>query len=165
MLLADVGSNGYKVLLVLHLFAVIVAFAPGFVWPVLNRSRRVEGREDPQDVSGLAGDPMPATAPGAGIASIVDPVVHGGAMVFAGLFGIGLIGMSSKVYEFSQSWISIAFVLWFAMLAVLFAGLVPAQRAIRAGKVAAESRLAMYYGGMHLLLVLQVIVMVFKPGF
>jgi uncharacterized membrane protein len=165
MLLAAIGSNSYKVMLVLHLFAVVVAFAPAFVWPVVNRNRRIEGTKEPQDVSGLQGDPMPATAPaGGGVAGIIDPILHGGAMVLAGLFGIFLVIMSSDFFKFSQSWISIAFVLWFVMLAVFFAGLVPAQRAIREGKVAAESKLAMSYGGMHLVLVLQIIVMVFKPG-
>jgi hypothetical protein len=55
-------------------------------------------------------------------------------------------------------------VLWFLMIGVFFVGLIPAQRAIREGRVAAEQRLAMSYGGMHLLLLLQIIVMVWRPG-
>ena len=118
-----------------------------------------------EDTSKLAGNPIPASAPtGGAVAAIIDPIVHGGALVLAGVLGIGLIGMSSKVYEFSQTWVSIAFVLWFLMIGVFFVGLIPAQRAIREGRVAAEQRLAMSYGGMHLLLLLQIIVMVWRPG-
>lgn len=165
MLVAAIGSFGYNLLLLLHVFTFIVAFAPAFVWPMLNRQRRLEGVSGEQATSEMVGNPFPATAPSGGaIAAIIDPIVHGGALVLAGVFGIGLIGMSSKVIEFSQTWISIAFVLWFLMLGVFFAGLIPAQRAIREGKVAAEQRLAMSYGAMHLLLLLQIIVMVWKPG-
>lgn len=165
MLLAAIGSFGYNLVLLLHILTIIVAFSPAFVWPLLNRQRRLEGQTSEQATSGMSANPIPATAPSVGaIAVIIDPLVHGGALLLAGLFGIGLVGMSSSVFEFSQTWISIAFVLWFLMIGVFFAGLVPAQRAIRAGKVAAEQRLAMFYGGMHLLLLLQIIVMVWKPG-
>ena len=163
MLLAEIGSFGYNLVLLLHILAFIVAFAPAFVWPLLNRQRRLEGSQGDQDASKLSGIPIPASAPtGGAISAIIDPIVHGGALVLAGIFGIGLIGMSSKAFEFSQTWVSIAFVLWFLMIGVFFAGLVPAQRAIREGKVAAEQRLAMSYGGMHLLLLLQIIVMVWS---
>jgi uncharacterized membrane protein len=165
MLLAEIGSFGYNLVLLLHVLTIIVAFAPAFVWPLLNRQRRLEGGVGDQDTSKLAGNPIPASAPtGGAIAAIIDPIVHGGALVLAGVLGIGLIGMSSKVYEFSQTWVSIAFVLWFLMIGVFFVGLIPAQRAIREGRVAAEQRLAMSYGGMHLLLLLQIIVMVWRPG-
>ena len=165
MLLADVGSFGYNLVLLLHILTVIVAFSPAFVWPLLNRQRRLEGSTGEHDTSKVSGNPIPASAPtGGAVSAIIDPIVHGGALVLAGLFGIGLIGLSSSVFEFSQTWISIAFVLWFLMIGVFFAGLIPAQRAIREGKVSAEQRLAMSYGGMHLLLLLQIIVMVWKPG-
>lgn len=165
MLLASFRSFGYNIVLLLHLVTVIIAFAPAFVWPMLNRQRRLEGSTGAQDVSNVASVPMPASAPtGGAISAIIDPIVHGGALVLAGIFGIGLIGMSSSAFAFKQSWVSLAFVLWFLMIGVLFAGLIPAQRAIRAGKVAAEQRLAMSYGGMHLLLLLQIIVMVWRPG-
>lgn len=166
MLLAAIDSFGYNVVLLLHLLTAIVAFAPAFVWPVLNRQRRLEGTTGDQPASQISGDPIPATAPtGGAISAIIDPIIHGGALVVSGLFGSALVGMSSKVYEFGQTWVSIAFLLWILMVVVLFAGLVPAQRAIREGKVAAEQRLAMSYGGLHLLLLLQIIVMVWKPGF
>src|SRR5699024_9806765 len=58
-----------------------------------------------------------------------------------GFLGVILVLMSNDVFEFSQTWISIAFVLWFLMLLVFYLGLVPTQRAIREGDTGAESRL------------------------
>lgn len=151
MIVASIGSPGYKVVLILHLMFMVVAFAPAFVWPVLNRVDKARAADGDSAGDGMA-------------AHIVDPMMHGASLVLTGLFGIFLIAMSGDVFEFSQTWISLAFVLWFLMLGLFFAGLIPAQRAVRDGAVAAESRLAMTYGGMHLLLLLQIIVMVWKPG-
>lgn len=149
-----IGSAPYDIVLILHLIFMVVAFAPAFVWPAMNRLVRTEAGET-------------GAQPGAGskiIGSIVDPMMHGASMVLAGVFGIGLISMSDSVFEFSQVWVSIAFVLWLAMLGVFFGLLVPSQKAVRDGVVAADTRLAMSYGAMHLLLLLQVVVMVWKPG-
>ena len=165
MILAAVGSAGYKIFVLLHIVAIIVAFSPAFVWPVLNRRRRIEGSEAAADVSDMQAMPVPATAPvESAAAGVLSPTMHGGSLLLAGIFGIALIGLSGKAWAFSQTWVSIAFVLWFLMLGVFFAGLVPAQRALREGKAAAEQRLAMFYGGMHLLLLLQIIDMIWKPG-
>ncbi len=149
MLVAAIGSDGYKFFLLLHLAAVVVAFAPAFVWPYMMRLQRTEG---------------PNSAAGGALGRLLDPMMHGGSLVLAGLFGVILILMSDEVFEFSQMWISSAFLLWFLMLGVFFAGLVPAQRQVAGGDADGDMRLAMSYGGMHLLLLLQLIVMVWKPG-
>lgn len=145
MIIGAIGSLPYDVMLVLHLLFVVAAFAPAFVWPVLNRQARTSGQ------SSLVG-------------SLLDPMMHGGSLVLAGLFGILTVVLSDDVFKFSQSWISLAFVLWFLMLGVFFAGLIPAQGAVKDNKPDADKRLAMFYGGMHLLLLVQIIVMVWKPG-
>ena len=36
MLLAAIDDFGYRLFLLLHILSVIVAFAPGFVWPVVT---------------------------------------------------------------------------------------------------------------------------------
>ncbi len=164
-MLASIDSFGYRILLLGHYFAVFMAFAPAFVWPILNRRRRIEGGELVEDVKDLKGSPMSATASAEGaLTGVSSPIFHGTALVLAGLFGILMIVLSSSVFEFSQTWVSIAFVLWFLMLGVFFAGIGPAQRALREGSVAAEQRIAMFYGAMHLLLLLQIIDMIWKPG-
>lgn len=159
MLFALLGASvGYDILLILHLLFVVVAFAPAFVWPVLNRQRRTE-------VAGMAGEERQGRSISAeAVGRLIDPMMHGGSLVLAGLFGVLAVVTSGDVFKFSQSWISIAFVLWFLMLGLFFAGLIPAQRAVRDGSPAGDQRIAMCYGGMHLLLLLMIIVMVWKPG-
>lgn len=157
MIVGRIGSPGYNIVLILHLMFMVVAFAPAFVWPIMNRLQRA------QDAAG--GGDSGRGAAGRVVAHVVDPMMHGASLVLTGFLGVILVLMSNDVFEFSQTWISIAFVLWFLMLLVFYLGLVPTQRAIREGDTGAESRLAMSYGGMHLLLLLQIIVMVWKPGF
>lgn len=161
MLVATIGSFGYNLFLLLHLLFVVVAFAPAFVWPILNRQRRTEtvGASGVNDPSGST-----RSVSAEAVGRIIDPMMHGGSLVLAGLFGIVVVLMSNDVFKFSQTWISIAFVLWFLMLGLFFAGLIPAQRQVRDGNPEGDTRIAMCYGGMHLLLLLQIIVMVWKPG-
>ncbi|HXH57467.1 CopD family protein [Iamia sp.] len=152
-MLADVGSFPYNVVLLLHLFSVFVAFAPAFVWPILRVTMRKQG-----------GAVLPEQ-----VARHIAPnnlVVHGPALVLTGLFGVLMVLLSGEAFAFSQTWISTAFLLWFLMLGVLLLGVVPAER-----KAAAEgetpgpdARVNMFGGMLHLLLVLMLIVMIWKPG-
>lgn len=150
MILAEVGSGVYNVLLLLHLLAVIVTFAPGFVWPMLT--------------SGLRRANTSLDARANQVAADSTLKVQGPAAVLAGIFGIGLIGVSEDVWEFSQAWISIAFVLWFILLGIVFGGLLPTYKKVAAGDTAAEKRAAMFHGMLHLVLVLMLIDMIWKPG-
>lgn len=152
-MLADVGSFPYNLLVLLHILAVIVAFAPAFVWPVIKVRLRKQGT---------------ATMPGE-VGREVAPtnfIVHGPALVASGLFGIVAVLLSGEVYQFSQTWVSAAFVLWFLMLGVLFLGVIPAQRkaADADDTPGADDRVSMFHGMLHLLLVLMLVVMIWKPG-
>lgn len=159
MIIGRIGSPGYNIVLILHLLFMVVAFAPAFVWPVLNRLERT--RRTAGGAGAADGDDVVTTS---AVAHVVDPMMHGASLVLTGFFGVILITLSNDVIEFSDTWISIAFVLWFAMLLVFFLGVVPAQRGVRDHQPAADSRLAMTYGALHLLLLLEIIVMVWKPG-
>jgi uncharacterized membrane protein len=90
--------------------------------------------------------------------------VHGPALLAAGIFGFALIGLSSKQWKFSQTWVSIAMVLWFVMLGVVYGMLAPAERKAGKGNEAAEQRVAMFNGMLHILLLLMLIDMIWKPG-
>lgn len=152
-MLADIGSFPYNVMLLLHLLAVLVAFAPVFVWPVLRVTMRKQGGE------ALPGEVGRQIAP-------TGLLVHGPALVAAGIFGILTLLLSGDVYQFSDTWISIAFVLWFLMLGVLFLGIIPADRkaAEPSETPGADARVNMFNGMLHLLIVLMLIVMVWKPS-
>jgi uncharacterized membrane protein len=148
--LASVGSTPYKIVLLLHILSVLVAFAPAFVWPITNVALRSRNEKLGQGVA----------------AQIVrnSMTVHGPALVLTGVFGILLIVLSDEAWEFSQVWISAAFLLWFALLGVVFGGLVPAERKVALGDDAAEKKVSMFGGISHLLLLLMLIVMIWKPG-
>lgn len=150
MLAATINTFGYKLMLLLHLVSMVVAFAPGFVLPGLQRRLRAESEG--------AGRALAAGA------ARNDLVVHGPALVLAGVFGFGLVGMSEKAFEFSQAWISVAMLLWFIMLGLVFGLLLPAQKRVAAGDDSALKLVSMAGGIIHLLFLLQVIVMIWKPG-
>lgn len=143
-------SFGYKLFLLLHILTVIVAFAPGFVWPIVSVNLKKQQKPVGPAIGALAAG---NTAK-----------VHGPALVLAGFFGFGLIGMSDKVWEFSQSWISVAMLLWFIMMGVLFGMMLPAEKKAAAGDASADKIVSMAGGILHLLLLVMLIVMIWKPG-
>jgi hypothetical protein len=148
--LASIDSFGYKLVLLLHIFSVIVAFAPTMVWPIVRVQARKRGAAVPADLTGQS--------------AVNDAIVHGPAAILAGVFGILLVVLSDEAWEFSQMWISIAFVVWFAMIGVVYGLLVPSGRKAAAGDEGAASKLPMYTGFLHLLLFVMLVVMIWKPG-
>ena len=150
VVLATTDSFGYRLFFLLHILAILVAFAPAFVWPVVNARLRNQG-----------------ATPGAEIGKIIRDSwarIHGPALVLAGLFGILMVVSSDEAWKFSQTWVSMAFLLWFLMLAVVF-GLMPwNERKNAEGDAAADRRSAAFNGVLHLLLLLMVIDMIWKPG-
>ena len=109
MLIAAIDDFGYRFFLLLHILSVIVAFAPGFVWPVVANRLRKDNQPIGSDLSKIQ------------LGNTVR--VHGPALLATGVFGFGMIGLSSKVIKFSQS------------------------------------------GMLHILLLLMLIDMIWKPGF
>lgn len=149
MVIGAVGSFMYNLFLLLHILAVIVAFAPNFVWPFVTVRLKRENRPVGTTINDLSSG---------NTAKITGP-----AMVLAGIFGFGLVGLSDSVWEFSQTWLSIGMLLWFLAIAVLYGLMVPAEKKIAQGDQSAESRLSMAGGMLHLLLLLLLIVMIWKP--
>jgi uncharacterized membrane protein len=149
-ILAAIDSTGYKALLFLHILAVIVAFAPNFVWPFVAVKLRKAGKPTGPVIGEMAGGNTLK--------------VHGPALVLAGVFGFGLVGMSDKAIEFSDAWISAGMLVWFLMLGVLFGLMLPAEKRAAAGDASAEKVTSMAGGLLHLLLAAELYIMVFQPG-
>lgn len=158
-MLAVIGSEDlvYKVLFLLHILSAIVAFAPAFVWPIINVQTRKRGVTVPAEVAGQV--------------PVNNVLIHGPALVLTGVFGLLLVVLSEesavsgeKIFEFSQAWISGAFLVWFALLAVLFGLLVPAERKAAAGDADAAKKGAMFGGFIHILLLVMLVLMIWKPG-
>ena len=150
MTIAAIDSFGYKLFVFLHIASVIVAFAPAFVWPFVSVRLRKSGKPVGATINELAGGNTMK--------------IHGPAFALAGIFGFGLVGMSDKVWEFGQTWVSIAMLLWFVGLGVMFGLMGPAEKKALAGDEGAEAKLTMYGGMLHLLLFLLLIDMIWKPG-
>jgi uncharacterized membrane protein len=149
MVLATTDAVGYKIVLILHIVLVIVAFGGLFAAPMLGRA---EGAARPV-----------ADAMAKYLQRIAVP-----ALAVAGILGFAMIGMSKdgdiEVYKFSQRWVGIAILLWIVELAVLWFGVAATEKKIAAGDDGAVARLPMFTGISHLLLLVLVYLMVFKPG-
>jgi hypothetical protein len=149
-------SFPYRLMVLLHIFSAVVAFAPAWVWPVVNVKLR-KGEGTPASVRALI--------------PLLSSTIYGPALLLNGVFGALAVVLSPdpggvKLTEFSDPWVSIAFVLWFLMLGILFLGLIPAERkeAAEGQTTEAESRVAMFGGMLHLLFLLQLVNMIWQPG-
>jgi hypothetical protein len=138
-------SDTYKLFMLLHIASVVVAFAPVVVGAV-------------------------AVAPTGGRRAAVPElgptgrIVYAGGLILSGLFGILLILASEDVWEFSDTWISLAFLVWIAMNGVAHALIVPSERKLAAGDDSALRRLDL--GGMLMtgLFLVMLYLMIWKPG-
>ena len=146
VVLAALNSTGYKIVLLIHVLAVIVGFAPLWLTPLLVR---LTAAGDKAAADGLEVSILRFSLPGIGL---------------AGFLGFALAGMSDKAYKMSQSWLSIAAVLWVVLLALLFTVARPAIKAFRDGDAAARSRIMIATGISHIILVVTLYLMIFKPG-
>ncbi len=140
------SGTGYRIVLLLHVLTVIVGFAPLWLTPVMIR---LTAAGDKAAADGLEVSILRFSLPGIGL---------------AGILGFGLAGMSEKYYKMSQAWLSIAAVLWVVLLALLFFVARPAIKAFRDGDAAARGRIMMATGISHLILVVMLYLMIFKPG-
>lgn len=144
--LANVDSGGYKVMLLVHILAVVVGFAPAWLTPILLR---LNANGDGAAARALETSILRFSLPGIAV---------------AGLVGFGLAGMSDEIYKVSQTWLSVAAVLWVILLLVLAFVARPALKALQAGDAAARGRLMMATGITHLILVVTLVLMIWKPG-
>lgn len=171
MQLASTGFDPfYDLILFLHILTVVVGFGSAFVWPYLASQARAESPEISLFTSriSLAGANMLTTM----------------FIYAAGATGLILVIIGDS-WEFSQTWISIAFLLYFAAIGVALGlhkpnlkamlalqeelaqgvpgkGNAPPPQAIELGERGKKA--AMFGGILHLLFVLLLLDMVFKPG-
>jgi len=146
LILAATDSTGYKVMLLLHILAVIVAFAPLWLAPVLLR---LTAAGDKAAADGLDVSILRFSLPG---------------LAVAGILGFGLVGMSEKKFTLGMPWVSTAVILWVILIAVLAVVARPAIKAFRDGDASARGRVMMATGIGHLILVVMLLLMIFQPG-
>ena len=145
-----IGDTPYNIILFLHVVTAFVAFAPAIAHPVLSTAMQQGGAAERPAVFGyMAQNTMK---------------IYGSSLIVSGLLGFGVAGMSDKVFKMSQGWLVAAFLIWIAMNGVLHGMIRPAERAVAEGDDTAESKLSMGGGLMTLLFLVQLYVMIFKPG-
>lgn len=166
-----IGSFGYKLFFLLHITCAIIGFGSTFVWAAFGSRTR-----DAEPAVSLAINEMVLK-----LSHLLStPFIYATAF-----FGLALVGMSDKLWTFSQTWVSIGLGLF--IVGALLAGLVqaPTQKKmvtlqhelVNAGPPAAPGRppqvaeleaagkkMAMVGGILHLLLLLILIDMIWKPG-
>lgn len=150
MILAAVGDTSYNILLLLHILSVVGALAPAIAHPVMNGQLKTLEPGPRHTIYGFM--------------ARNSQRVYGTALILAGIFGFGLVGMSNDLYSLTDGWVLASIVLWIGWVGVLHAVLVPAERALAAGDGSVESRLSLANGLVALAAVVLIILMIFKPG-
>jgi hypothetical protein len=130
-------STGYEILGVLHILAVIIAFGPVFLYPSLQRA-----------------------GAGATLAKLHLRLVLP-ALALAWVFGMGLVGASDGMWEMSQTWIWLALIGWVALMLV---GWFLIRPGLSDTTEQGRTKMAAGVGTTHLLLIVMLYLMVFKPG-
>jgi uncharacterized membrane protein len=130
-------SNGYRIVALLHILSAVVAFGPVFLYQALHRAGQS---------ATIAKLHMRMSLP---------------ALVLLWVLGMALTGMSDDNYKVSQTWIVLSIINWVILMVVSWFLIRPA---LTDTGDEARSKLAMGSGITHLLLVVGLYLMVFKPG-
>lgn len=156
-------STAFKICLLLHVLSAVAAFGPAFAFPFASRA----GNE--------AAAAMHKATQRVMIPAMVGVIVFGALAVVA----------SDDAFAMSDAFVSIGFVLAFLAVGVAAAIVLPAQRRLSAderaagagsgdgagsgsgltdeGRAALRGRVAGGTGALHLILLVAVIVMIWKP--
>ncbi|MCP4958837.1 MAG: hypothetical protein GY925_06150 [Actinomycetia bacterium] len=152
MIIAAWRDTPYNIVLLLHILTAIMGIAPVFVNTLL-----AEQMTDHR-----------ARAPMIGFMARNNMRIYGTGLIVAGLIGLGLPSMSKTgdeaLYAMSDSWVAIGFVVWILMVGVMHGLIVPAEKAVSVGDDTAEKKLTVGSGVFTLLAVVELILMVVKPG-
>jgi uncharacterized membrane protein len=133
----DTISDGYQIVGLLHVLAVIIAFGPLFFYPSLQRA-----------------------GVGATVAKLhLRLVVPALALVW--VLGMGMVGLSEDVWEMSQTWIVLSLIGWVILMLVSWFLIRPS---LTDGSEQARAKMASGIGVTHLLLIVMLYLMIFKPG-
>lgn len=151
MLIAAIGDVSYDLMLLIHLAAVVVTFAPAAINPLLDRHFEKNGGE-------------PVLRNWAGFSAFYTSRISLPGLVVLLVTGVLMILLSDDVWEFSQTWISLAFLVWFAIGGVVSAMILKGEKQMAAGDSSGRALIAKGGPIATLLLVIMLYLMVFKPG-
>ncbi len=158
-MLAAIGSTAYNIVLLIHVLGAIIAFGAAFVNPMVLRLSQQEG-SGPVVAKNQAAAGMRVSLP---------------AMIVTGLIGFGVAGMSKPdgiagapepepIYSVSQPWLMTAVLLWLVLVGLYLGVIVPALRRVGEGDEQAAKIASALTGVSHLILVVMLFLMIWKPG-
>ncbi len=130
-------STTYQLFGLLHVLAVIAAFGPLFIYPSMQRAGASQA---------VARLHLRLALP---------------AMTLVWVLGMGMVGLSDDIWELSQTWILLSLIGWVVLLLVSWFLIRPA---LTDTTDTARGRMASGIGVTHLLLVVILYLMIFKPG-
>jgi len=141
---AAVGDVAYNIVLLAHLLCIIVGAGMAFMAPVfVRKARRIGGRHT-EDFANETNN------------AVVFP-----ALLFAGVAGGALVGLSDDAFDFEQMWLTVAGVLWIGSLVLSLVAFPPRWLNIFN---AHEDRRRIARGGLHIVLLLLMIDMIWKES-
>lgn len=151
MILAALNDTGYNIILLVHIVAVLAAFAPAAINPLLERYF-------------AANDNAATMQSWAGFARDYTKKISLSALVLLLITGVLMVVLSDDAWEFSQTWISLAFLVWFAIAGVVSALILKGERLVAAGDMKGRELIAKGGPVATLLLLVMLYLMIFKPG-
>jgi len=142
--LGAIGDTPYNIVLLVHLVSVIMGVGMAFAAPLMASHARREGGQ-------LAQQNATVTAN-----KLIFPMLF-----IAGMAGGALVGMSSDVWDFGQTWLAIGGAVWMATLGLSLAAYPPSWLQILNLD---DDRKRMMAGLLHLALAIMMVLMVWKFG-
>lgn len=151
MLFAAYRDDLYNVVLLIHIVSFLVAFAPAAINPLLERHFAQNG-----------GDPVLRNW--ASFTSTYTSKIALGGLGVLLITGIIMVLQSDDFFEFSQTWISLAFLVWFAIAGVVSAMILKGERAMADGDMKGRDLVAKGGPIATVLLLVMLYLMLWKPG-
>ncbi len=140
----------YKALFLGHMVAFLIAFAPAVINPILGAQVKKDGEGVLLAVSRHMADN--------------GRRIHFPALIVLGGLGLAMVLVSDPAWAFDQAWVSLALLGWLALCGVVSAVILPNERKMADGDLAAESKVAMGGQIATVLLLVMLYLMIWKPG-
>jgi uncharacterized membrane protein len=147
-MLAAYRDTGYNIVLFLHILTVIIAMAGAVAHPLMFE---LEKRRTSPDVSGLAER------------ILIPSRIYAISFALVGIIGMGLLSMTDDVFSWGDTWVWLSIILWLITNGLLHALILPGERAVAGGDVAAIAKVETAGKIASVLILVTLYLMVAKP--
>jgi hypothetical protein len=150
MVIAALNDGTYNAVLQVHIVSFLVAAAPAVINPILGAQLGAEG---------------PAAARRfAELAHRNSQRVHLPAFGVLGATGVVLLLLSDDAFDFGDTWVSLAFLVWLGIGGMVSAVVMPGSKKVAGGDPSGRRQVQVGSQVTALLLLVVLYLMVFKPG-